>query len=124
MSDGSHSPDVREPAARLAELLEVIWGRVVGQVNKLIDAHRDFGFVQFNVGLNPTLSQVLSGLQVIDTALSEFVSSGMLGFDERRNAINSRHCILQMKGLNAALNAGDEAEFERIIAELKAQSKF
>lgn len=124
MSDGSGVPPNDAFATRLAELIEVIWGGVVGQVNKLIDAHRDFGFVQFNAGLNPTLAQVLVGLEVIDVALTKFLDSGMLGFEEQRNVINAKNCILQMKILNLALNDDNEPEFERIMAELKSQSKF
>lgn len=128
--DGSAPPSGQEPAdqpelsEQLGELLAVIWAKVVGQVNKLIDAHRDFGFVQFNAGLNPNLAQVLSALEVVDSALTQFLNSGMLGFDERRNAINSKQCILKMKSLNLALNETNEVEFEKIIAELKNQSKF
>lgn len=120
MSDGSAAP-VRQD---LSDLLAKIWAQVVGQVNTLIDAHQAFGFVQFNENLNPTLADVLNGLAFVDFALTKFLESGMLEFDEQRNAINSKQCILKMKSLGLALDEDNQVEFEKIMAELKSQSKF
>ncbi|OEZ01272.1 MULTISPECIES: hypothetical protein [Stenotrophomonas] len=120
MSDGSGAPATSD----LSDLIGTIWSQVVGQVNTLIDAHKAFGFFQFNENLNPTLADVLTGLAFIDFALTRFLESGKLEFDEQRNAINSKQCILKMKSLSLALDQGNKAEFENIMSELRSQSKF
>ncbi|MDV0439434.1 hypothetical protein [Xanthomonas sacchari] len=119
MSDGSRGV---EPS--LPELLSQIWARVVVQVNKLIAAHERFGFVKFSEVLNPSLPDVLQGFEFIDFALIQLVDSGLLEYDETRNALNSRQCILKMRQLAAALESNEHAEAERIMVELRQQSQF
>ncbi len=121
MMDGTGGPTNRP---EVGELISHIWNLVIGQVNTLIKAHDSFGFVQFNENLNPSLEEVVYALAVVDSALTQFVESGLLGFDEGREAYNSKQCILKMKALWLASQAEDEAGFERIMDELKKQSKF
>lgn len=124
MSDGTGGPSGPDKQAdELNELLAVIWHRIAGQVNTLIEAHDTFGFLQFNANLNPSLAEMIEGLSFVDLALMKFVKSGKLEYDEYRNAINSRQCILKMKGLAFALEANDEAEYQRIMEELRKQRK-
>ncbi|MCW0458953.1 hypothetical protein NB717_000021 [Xanthomonas sacchari] len=119
MSDGSHGAE-----RALPELVGRIWAQVIAQVNTLINAHEKFGFVKFGELLDPSLKDVVKGFELVDFALSQFEQSGLLGYDERRDALNSRQCILKMKLLAAALDGDQEAEAEEIMAELRRQSKF
>lgn len=131
MSDGTGGrpvkPVVVSPvvvSVDLAELIAKIWDQIIGQVNKLIDAHDSFGYVQFNAKLNPSLPEMLEGLSFVDFALNKFIASGKLEHDEHRNVLNSKQCILKMRSLALALDSQDQAEYERIMAELKSQPKF
>lgn len=110
-------------AISLEEVLEAIWTRVVGQVNKLLEAHESFGFVHFNAKLNPSLADILHAFALIDFVLNSLVDSGKLAPEEAMSAINSRQCILKMKSLSLALSANDNEAYERIMAELKFHSK-
>lgn len=126
MSDGTGgalAPAVQQEG-ELNDLLASIWHRIAGQVTKLIEAHDSFGFFQFNANLNPGMSEILDALSFVDFALTKFMASGKLEHDESRNAINSRQCILKIKELALALEAEDEVEYERIMDELRKQSKF
>ena len=109
---------------KLAELISVIWHKVIGQVNKLIEAHERFGFVRFEEGLNPKLPDVLRALEVVDFALTHFYESGLLEYDEQRNALNAKQCILKIKLLAVAMENENQDEFEQLIKELQQQSKF
>jgi len=122
MSDGSAQPGAQPE--QLAELLAQVWSHIVGHVNALIHAHERFGFVRFEENLNPTLDDVLRGLVVVDFALTQFLDSDILEYEEKRNVLNSKQCILHMKQLGAALQSGQKEEYERIIATLKSQPKF
>lgn len=124
MKDGTGGPQgPGKRAEELNELLAVIWHQIARQVNTLIEAHDTFGFLQFNANLNPSLAEMIEALSFIDFALKKFVDSGKLEEEEFRNAINSRQCILKMKGLSLALEAHDEAEYQRIMEELRKQRK-
>ncbi len=120
MGDGAD----HDPQDKLPELLASIWGQVSKQVNRLIEAHDQFGFVKFQEALNPSLTEVLKAFEFVDFALTQLVDSGLLGYDEKRNALNSKQCILQMKLLAVALDDDRQDEYDRIMGELQAQAKF
>lgn len=108
----------------LTELVGKIWHQVIGQVNRLIQAHERFGFVRFEEGLNPQLPDVVKALELVDFALTQFYGSGLLEFDEQRNAPNARQCILKIKMLAVAIDRQDQDQFEQLMEELRKQSKF
>lgn len=108
----------------LAELLGQIWNGVILQANRLLEAHTKFGFVEFKKGLNPSLEEVLAGFEFVDFALSKLLESKQLGYDETRDAINSKQCILKMRELAAACDERNKDDYERVMDELKKQSKF
>lgn len=106
----------------LAEVLGMVWTRVVRQINALLHAHSEFGFANFSENLNPSLQSVLMGFDVIDLALSKMLATGFLQHDETRIALNSRQCILKMNQLAVAIEFGEQDEFERIMRDLKNQA--
>lgn len=108
----------------LAVLLGQIWNGVIAQVNRLLEAHNKFDFVAFKANLNPSLEEVLAGFEFVDFALSKLLDSKLLGYDEIRDAINSKQCILKMRELTAACDGHNKVDYERVIDELKKQSKF
>ncbi|MDT3454609.1 hypothetical protein ROV80_05040 [Stenotrophomonas pavanii] len=121
MSDGTGGP--AGPKVDLQEVLSQVWHRVVGQANKLLEAHESFGFVHFNANLNPSLADILQAFATIDFVLNKLVESGKLEPEEALIAINSRQCILKMKALSFALSANDQGEYERVIGELRQHSR-
>lgn len=126
MSDGSVGPVGPEVDKKmeLTELVAILWQRVIGQVNKLTEAHDSFGFVHFNANLNPSLPDILKAFGFVDFVLVTLMESGNLEPEEMRKAINSRQCILKAKSLHLALAAHDQDEYERIMTELKNQAQF
>lgn|GEM_PF-1921189 len=123
MSDGTGGPTGPTVVVDLEEVLADVWARVVGQANKLLEAHESFGFVHFNANLNPTLPEVLQAFATVDFVLNKMVDSGLLKPEEAMTAINIRQCILKMKALSLALSAKDEEGYERVIDELRAHSR-
>lgn len=111
-------------SSELADLISEIWHKVIGQVNRLIQAHERFGFVRFEEGLNPSLPDVVKALEIVDFALTQFYGSGLLEYDEQRNALNAKQCILKIKMLAVAIEKQDAEQFERLMEELRSQSKF
>lgn len=107
----------------LGDLLSKVWHNVVSVVNKLLETHRKYGYAQFQEELNPSLPELLEGFKHVDSALTALMESGHLTYDEFRDAINSKQCILKMKLLSGALEAKEQNDYERIIAELEAQPK-
>lgn len=116
-----HVPD----EAKSAELLDVlghVWHHIVLHVNKLLETHRKFGFFQFKENLNPSLEDILQGLEFIDFALSKLLDSKQLEYEETRIVLNSKQVILMTKQLSAACDNGNEVDYERIIGDLKKQA--
>ena len=107
----------------LGELLSKVWHNVVHVVNKLLETHHKYGYAQFQKELNPSLPELLDGFKHVDAALTTLMDSGTLTYDEFRDAINSKQCILKMKLLSGALKAEEQNDYERIIAELESQPK-
>lgn len=105
----------------LGDLLSKIWQRVVATVNKLLETHKKYGYAQFEQELNPSLNELLEGFKHIDAALTTLMDTGALEYSEFRDAVNSKQCILKMKLLAGALDAKEQADYERLIAELEAQ---
>lgn len=124
MSDGSERVAPEIALDELPELIGGVWQKVLQQVNKLIETHDRFGFVQFKSELNPSLEEILLRFEFVDFALTKLLESKILEYDETRNALNSKQCILKMKELSAVLNSGHGDEYERVMNELRAQSKF
>jgi hypothetical protein len=118
MSDGS----VLQNENELKDLISRIWSSVVFEVNRLLETHRQFGFVQFSKNLNPTLADVITGFQFIDFALEKLLESGKLDYDETRIALNSRQCFLKMQELSAACDNNRQDDYDRVIADLQKQS--
>lgn len=108
----------------LTEVVHVIWHQIIGQVNRLIQAHEQFGFVRFEENLNPRMPDVLKALEFVEFALNKFCDSGLLEYDEQRNALNSKQCILKIKMLAVAMERKDQDQFEQLMTELQKQSKF
>lgn len=108
----------------LTDLVGKIWHQVIGQVNRLIQAHDRFGFVRFEEGLNPSLPDVVKALELVDFALTQFYGSGLLEYDEQRNVLNAKQCILKIKMLAVAIDRRDQDVFEQLMEELRNQSKF
>lgn len=115
--------DQREQAM-LAEVVKQVWNSVVGQVNRLLEAHNKFGYFQFKESLDPSLEDVIAGFEYVDFALEKLLDSGKLHYDEARDALNSKQCILKMRQLAAACSSSQQDDYHRIIQELKDQSKF
>jgi len=107
----------------LGELLAKVWHNVVSVVNKLLETHKKYGYAQFQQELNPSLPELLEGFKHIDSALTALMDTGALNYDEFRDAINSKQCILKMQLLSGALNAKEQSDYERIIADLETQPK-
>lgn len=105
----------------LGDLLSKIWQSVVETVNKLLETHKKYGYAQFQKELNPSLSELLEGFKHIDLALTALMDTNALDYNEFRDAVNSKQCILKMKLLAGALDAKAQDDYERLITELEAQ---
>jgi hypothetical protein len=119
MSDGGKAEQVKR---ELAEVLGLVWNHVVKQVNRLIETHEKFGFMEFKENLNPSLEDVIRGFEFIDYALSQLLDSKLLEHDETRIAINSKQCILKIRELSLACDGVVKDEYDRVINDLKNQS--
>lgn len=107
----------------LSQLLSTVWHNVVIVVNKMLETHQKYGYVKFQERMNPTLPELVEGFKHVDTALTSLMETGSLTYDEYRDAINSKQCILKMKLLSVALEAKEQDDYERIISDLKAQAQ-
>ena len=104
------------------ELVANIWQQVIRVVNKLIGTHDAYGFGKFEEGMNPTIEVVVDAFKVADALLKTLVESGQLDPEEYRQAVNSRQCIYHTRQLALALEAKDEAEYDRLIKLLTQQA--
>ena len=120
MGDGSAEID----ESHLTELLSLVWNTVITHVNKLCEAHSKYGSFKFHLGLNPSLQEVIEGFDFVDKTLMILLDSKKLTFDETRDALNSRQCILKMKELAVACEEQLIDQIDGIIKELRLQSKF
>ncbi len=120
-ADGAHEFSEQEI---LAAVVKQVWNTVVSQVNRLLEAHNKFGYFKFTEALDPTLEDVIAGFEYVDFALEKLLDSGKLEYDESRDALNSKQCILKMRQLAAACGNDKQDDYHRIIEELQAQSKF
>lgn len=112
-----------ETYQQLSELLGKVWHNVVTIVNKLLDTHRKYGYANFEEELKPSIEELIEGFKEVDSALTGLMETDLLNFEEYKNAINSKQCILNMNLLAAALKAGAKEDYERIIDELDKQPK-
>lgn len=110
--------------ADLTVLLSQVWQRVVGIVNKLLETHQKYGRTHFEEEMNPSLPELVEGFKHVDVALTSLMESNQLTYDEYRDAVNSKQCILKMKLLSMALKSDAHDDYERLIGELEDQSKF
>lgn len=110
-------------AHSLGGLLSKVWHNVVSVVNKLLETHHKYGYARFQEELNPSLPEMLEGFKHIDAALTTLLDSNVLTYDEFRDAINSKQCILKMKLLSGALDANEQSDYEQLIADLESQPK-
>lgn len=99
-----------------------LWQGVIRIVNKLVETHTKYGFGKFKEGMNPRLEDVIEAFNVADVMLKALIASGELDTDEYRDAINARQCIYHTKQLALALDANDEAEYQRLIKQLHVQA--
>lgn len=100
-----------------------VWDRVCVVVNKLMHAHKMYGFAEFKEGMNPGLDVVLKFFSIIEDTLTILVDSGQLSYDEARQSLNSKQCILYTRQLSVALDNGDQTEYLRLINLLDEQAK-
>lgn len=108
----------------LGELLSQVWNAVIKDVNRLLEIHNRFGTFHFKENLNPSIEDVIKGFEFVEFALKQLTDSGLLGYEEKRRALNSSQCILKMKELSLAMNSDDTQSFERVIGELRNQAQF
>lgn len=110
--------------ADLTALVARVWHDVTNVVNKLLQTHEKYGRTRFQEEMNPSLSELVEAFKYVDTALTSLMESGLLNYDEYRDAVNSKQCILKMKLLSMALESEAHDDYERIIAELQGQAQF
>lgn len=123
MSDGS--PSMKAVGGTIAEREEKIfglWSDVVQAVNRILEAHQSFGFSGIEASLNPKIEDIIHGLGIVDHILNVFLEHD-LEHDEKRNALNSKQCVLHIRRLAAALKSGDEEEYQEAIRLLDTQQK-
>ncbi len=103
------------------DVIQRVWSDVINIVNRILDAHKKFGFEKIQASLNPSLEDMIHGLAFIDFALNELIDSGLLNTDETRQALNSRQCMLHFKRLSAALDSKNEEEYAATMRLLETQ---
>ncbi len=101
-----------------------LWGDVINTVNRILDADRKFGFGKIEASLNPSLTEILHGLGIIEFALTYFLDSELLDHDEIRQALNSKQCVLHIRWLTVALRDDNEDDYKQAISLLNSQAKF
>jgi hypothetical protein len=126
MSAKKQPPHISAAAKKklVTEIVQKSWGRIIEIVNKILEAHDSFGFDKFEAGMNPTLAAMLKGLTLVEFILTTFVESDELEYEEVRQALNSKQCIVHMRMLNTALEQKDQEAFESCIKLLNKQTKF
>lgn len=106
------------------EVISHLWFEVIKVVNRLLEADLKFGFSKIEASLNPSIDEILHGLGIVDYALTAFMDSNLLEHDDTRAALNSKQCVLHIRGLAAALKGGNEEEYKAAIHLLNTQPKF
>lgn len=107
----------------VTEIVRKSWDKTISLVNKILEAHNSFGFEKFEASINPSLSDMLNGLTLVEFILTRFVESEYLEYDEVRQSLNSKQCIVHIRMLARALDAKDQAAYEECILLLDRQSK-
>jgi hypothetical protein len=108
----------------LPDVIRDLWQEVIRAVNRILDGDRRFGFVSIEQSLDPKLSDIIHGLSVIDAVLSSLLDSGLLEYEETRQALNSKQCVIHIRRLAAALKKGDKDDYNKAIELLDKQAKF
>lgn len=109
---------------KLPEVISNLWGSVIDAVNRILDGDRRFGFSSIERSLNPKLEDILHGLGVIDSVLTSLLDSGLLEYEETRQALNSKQCVIHIRRIGAALKEGNEEEYKKAIDLLDKQAPF
>jgi len=99
------------------------WSDVIQTVNSILEADSNFGFSKIEARLNPSLTDVLHSLGIVDAVLNSFLDSGLLDTEETNQALNSKQCVLHIRMLSEALKAQDREEYDKVIQLLKSQKK-
>jgi len=114
-----------EQDADSAEIIATAWHRIARTVNKILEAHKSAALFKLDENLNPSLKELLYSLALVDTALTTMMSTaGLLSYEEFRQAINSKQCILHIRRLAAAVDNEDQVNYNDAIHLLESQSKF
>lgn len=112
------------PIEGMQERINKAWDDIVKAVNKLLDAHQNYGFLHFREGVHPSLEDMLKGFEVIEFVLNTLLESDKLNFDEDKSANNQKQCIWLMKLLSTALQNKDEEQYNQIIRLLEKQPTY
>lgn len=115
-----------EAAARWKEIsasVEEVWAEVLSVADTVLKAHAKFGFDQFAEKIDPSLDEILFGLQIIESVLDTISATGNLEYSELRKISNAKQQILWVQTIGNALKYGNEADYLDSIGKLGNQSK-
>lgn len=107
---------------RLDEIFKA-WSKVVGLVNKLLEAHTSYGFNEIEENVHPSIADMVLRLRVADAILGVLSQSGDLDHEETRLALNARQFVLLVQLVAKALEENDEAEYLRAMGMLNGHAK-
>ena len=105
-------------------LVERIWAEVFETVNRVLKVHVKFGFEQFSEKMNPKLENVILALNVLETVLDAFYTSGALEPSETRKVLNAKQQILLVQQVADALQVGSQEDYAAAIEKMSTQAVF
>jgi hypothetical protein len=107
----------------ISEELEVVYGKIFANTNKLLKAHTIFGFTGIEANIHPKLEDMLLSLRLVDSLLDGVSSSVQFNYSEERVILNCRQMILLVEGVVLALKNNNEQGYEDAIDLMRKQAQ-
>lgn len=107
----------------ISEELEVVYGKIFANTNKLLKAHTIFGFTGIEANIHPKLENMLLSLRLVDSLLDGVSSSVQFNYSEERVILNCRQMILLVEGVVLALKNNNEQGYEDAIDLMRKQAQ-
>jgi hypothetical protein len=110
--------------SKIAPEVEKAWSGIFQVVNKVIASHEHFGFELIESKINPSLTDILRSLKVLEAILDTLIAENGIGYDLYRMVVNAKQQITLIELVAVALKYKREDDYNEAIAKLCNQAQF
>lgn len=104
--------------------LEKAWAAVLEVVNSVISYHDRFGFELIEKHIDPSLSDILRALKVLEAMLNAIQTENHLEYDMFRLVVNAKQQIVHFEFVVNALKHNRQEDYEAAMVNLRTQVQF